>query len=153
MAAHYIFFLLLECLSSWVSDLGFHTLECGAIFADLFSDAWELVAIYIFWRSSTFGHLALEDASLPGFCIRIIPTATSLFSIPKLNAKRNNVRALNQGQKKFQSLTIDIAGYHYLFFSLEGITLFLGHQKVVHYPHPNIIAAFWKTCSSRSLQN
>ncbi|KMT09405.1 hypothetical protein BVRB_6g128810 isoform B [Beta vulgaris subsp. vulgaris] len=40
---------------------------------------------------------ALEDASLPGFCIRIIPTATSLFSIPKLNAKRNNVRALNQG--------------------------------------------------------
>ncbi|XP_057529291.1 uncharacterized protein LOC130807910 isoform X1 [Amaranthus tricolor] len=37
-----------------------------------------------------------EAGNLPGFFIRIIPTAASLFSIPKLIARRNNVRALNQ---------------------------------------------------------
>lgn len=39
---------------------------------------------------------ASDVANLPGFSVRIIPTATSLFSIPKLIATRNNVRALNQ---------------------------------------------------------
>ncbi|KAL2925269.1 Nucleolar protein 6 [Bienertia sinuspersici] len=38
----------------------------------------------------------LEVSNLPGFSVKIIPMATSLFSIPKLNATRNNVRALNQ---------------------------------------------------------
>ncbi|XP_021848982.2 uncharacterized protein [Spinacia oleracea] len=37
-----------------------------------------------------------EGANLPGFSVRIIPTASSLFNITKLNATRNNVRALNQ---------------------------------------------------------
>ncbi|XP_021908004.1 LOW QUALITY PROTEIN: nucleolar protein 6 [Carica papaya] len=36
-------------------------------------------------------------ADVPGFFVRIIPTATSLFNVSKLNLKRNNVRALNQG--------------------------------------------------------
>ncbi|KAL2936301.1 Nucleolar protein 6 [Bienertia sinuspersici] len=39
---------------------------------------------------------SLEVSNLPGFSVKIIPMATSLFSIPKLNATRNNVRALNQ---------------------------------------------------------
>ncbi|XVF17901.1 hypothetical protein REPUB_Repub10bG0164600 [Reevesia pubescens] len=37
----------------------------------------------------------LDEA--PGLFIRIIPTATSLFNLSKLNLKRNNVRALNIG--------------------------------------------------------
>ncbi|XP_074312667.1 uncharacterized protein LOC141648101 isoform X2 [Silene latifolia] len=37
-----------------------------------------------------------DDASVPGFSIRIIPTASSLFKTEKLIANRNNVRALNQ---------------------------------------------------------
>lgn len=32
-----------------------------------------------------------------GFVVKIIPTATSLFSVTKLNMSRNNVRSLNQG--------------------------------------------------------
>ncbi|KAL6222410.1 hypothetical protein ACLB2K_005802 [Fragaria x ananassa] len=35
--------------------------------------------------------------ALPGFFVRIIPTAPSLFSIPKLNLQRNNVRAVSKG--------------------------------------------------------
>ncbi|XP_038701272.1 nucleolar protein 6 isoform X2 [Tripterygium wilfordii] len=38
-----------------------------------------------------------EKLEVPGFFVRIIPTAPSLFNISKLNVKRNNVRALNQG--------------------------------------------------------
>ncbi|XWS42061.1 hypothetical protein CRYUN_Cryun17cG0136500 [Craigia yunnanensis] len=34
---------------------------------------------------------------IPGLFIRIIPTATSLFNLSKLNLKRNNIRALNIG--------------------------------------------------------
>lgn len=34
---------------------------------------------------------------VPGFFVRIIPTAPSLFSIPKLNLQRSNVRVLNEG--------------------------------------------------------
>lgn len=36
-------------------------------------------------------------AEVPGFFVRIIPTAKSLFNAAKLDLKRNNVRALNQG--------------------------------------------------------
>ena len=39
----------------------------------------------------------MELDEIPGFFVRIIPTATSLFSILKLNMKRNNVRSLKQG--------------------------------------------------------
>ncbi|VVA09728.1 PREDICTED: nucleolar [Prunus dulcis] len=38
----------------------------------------------------------MKLVEVPEFCIRIIPTAPSLFSIPKLHLNRNNVRALNQ---------------------------------------------------------
>ncbi|KAI3902275.1 hypothetical protein MKW92_046280 [Papaver armeniacum] len=38
-----------------------------------------------------------EPDEIPGFCIRLIPTATSLFSVPKLNLARSNVRALDKG--------------------------------------------------------
>ncbi|MCL7023428.1 hypothetical protein MKW94_008534 [Papaver nudicaule] len=37
-----------------------------------------------------------EGVEIPGFCIRLIPTATSLFSVPKLNLARSNVRALSK---------------------------------------------------------
>ncbi|KAB5547640.1 hypothetical protein DKX38_011046 [Salix brachista] len=37
-------------------------------------------------------------AEVPGFFVRIIPTAKSLFNAAKLDLKRNNVRALNQGE-------------------------------------------------------
>lgn len=40
----------------------------------------------------------MKLVEVPEFCIRIIPTAPSLFSIPKLHLNRNNVRALNQGK-------------------------------------------------------
>ncbi|XP_021273608.1 nucleolar protein 6 [Herrania umbratica] len=40
---------------------------------------------------------AAKLAEVPGLFIRIIPTATSLFYLSKLNLKRNNVRALNTG--------------------------------------------------------
>ncbi|XVE82616.1 hypothetical protein DITRI_Ditri16bG0020000 [Diplodiscus trichospermus] len=40
---------------------------------------------------------AINLAELPGLFIRIIPTATSLFNLSKLNMKRNNLRALNTG--------------------------------------------------------
>lgn len=36
---------------------------------------------------------------VPGFFVRIIPTAPSLFSIPKLNLQRSNVRVLNEGKE------------------------------------------------------
>ncbi|KAG7034144.1 Nucleolar protein 6 [Cucurbita argyrosperma subsp. argyrosperma] len=44
-------------------------------------------------------HPALEELKeAPGFFVRIIPTiAASFFSISKLNLKRNNIHALNQG--------------------------------------------------------
>uniref|UniRef100_A0A6P4ACI0 nucleolar protein 6 isoform X1 n=1 Tax=Ziziphus jujuba TaxID=326968 RepID=A0A6P4ACI0_ZIZJJ len=42
-------------------------------------------------------HPAAKVVEIPGFSVRIIPTATSLFNISKLNLERNNVRALNQG--------------------------------------------------------
>ncbi|GAB4846824.1 hypothetical protein Ancab_025831 [Ancistrocladus abbreviatus] len=35
-------------------------------------------------------------AQIPGFSVRIIPTATSLFNIAKLNVTRNNIRALQK---------------------------------------------------------
>ncbi|XP_059457350.1 uncharacterized protein LOC132187164 [Corylus avellana] len=38
-----------------------------------------------------------EFAEVPSFFVRIIPTAKSLFTIKKLNLRRNNVRALNDG--------------------------------------------------------
>ncbi|KAJ4714403.1 nucleolar protein 6 [Melia azedarach] len=40
---------------------------------------------------------AVKPVEAPGFFVRIIPTATSLFSISKLNLNRNNVRAYNRG--------------------------------------------------------
>ncbi|KAM7251230.1 hypothetical protein ACFE04_023113 [Oxalis oulophora] len=39
---------------------------------------------------------AAKSAEVPGFCVRIIPTATSLFNVSKLNLSRNNVRAVNK---------------------------------------------------------
>uniref|UniRef100_A0A803Q1Y2 Nucleolar protein 6 n=1 Tax=Cannabis sativa TaxID=3483 RepID=A0A803Q1Y2_CANSA len=42
-------------------------------------------------------HPATKHVEVPGFVVRLIPTATSLFSTSKLNPERNNVRALNQG--------------------------------------------------------
>lgn len=41
---------------------------------------------------------ATEIADLPGFYVRIIPTADSLFNVSKLNVStRNNVRAYTKG--------------------------------------------------------
>lgn len=40
---------------------------------------------------------ATELVGLPGFFVRIIPTANSLFNIKKLNLKRSNIRALTHG--------------------------------------------------------
>ncbi|KAB1213028.1 Nucleolar protein 6 [Morella rubra] len=40
---------------------------------------------------------AMHLAEVPGFFVRIIPTAKSLFAIAKLNLNRNNVRVLNHG--------------------------------------------------------
>lgn len=41
---------------------------------------------------------ATEIADLPGFYVRIIPTANSLFNVSKLNiSTRNNVRAYTKG--------------------------------------------------------
>ena len=42
----------------------------------------------------------------PGFVVRLVPTATSLFNILKLNLERNNVRALNQGSTYSQLINI-----------------------------------------------
>ncbi|KAJ4851471.1 hypothetical protein Tsubulata_014141 [Turnera subulata] len=39
---------------------------------------------------------AAKLGEVPGFFVRIIPTATSLFDVSKLNLKRNSVRALNR---------------------------------------------------------
>ncbi|GMH24573.1 hypothetical protein Nepgr_026416 [Nepenthes gracilis] len=38
-----------------------------------------------------------EAPEIAGFSVRLIPTATSLFSITKLNVTRNNIRALQKG--------------------------------------------------------
>ncbi|KAE9452911.1 hypothetical protein C3L33_15193, partial [Rhododendron williamsianum] len=40
---------------------------------------------------------AMRIAEAPIVLVRIIPTATSVFNVAKLNMKRNNIRALNQG--------------------------------------------------------
>lgn len=40
---------------------------------------------------------AKELVEIPGFFVRIIPTAKSLFPIKKLNLKRNNIRAVTHG--------------------------------------------------------
>ncbi|WJZ86013.1 hypothetical protein VitviT2T_005516 [Vitis vinifera] len=46
---------------------------------------------------------AMELAEVPGLSVRIIPTATSLFSILKLNLKRNNVCSLKQDESTPQA--------------------------------------------------
>jgi hypothetical protein len=57
---------------------------------------------------------ATEIADLPGFYIRIIPTADSLFNVSKLNVStRNNVRAYTKG---------DMTALHmFLFFETSVI--------------------------------
>ncbi|XP_058203869.1 uncharacterized protein LOC131318082 [Rhododendron vialii] len=42
-------------------------------------------------------HPAMRIAEAPIVLLRIIPTATLVFNVVKLNMKRNNIRALNQG--------------------------------------------------------
>ncbi|KAL5557295.1 hypothetical protein UlMin_039531 [Ulmus minor] len=42
-------------------------------------------------------HPVTKLVEFPGLFVRLIPTATSLFSVSKLNLERNNVRAHNQG--------------------------------------------------------
>lgn len=42
-------------------------------------------------------HPAAKPVEVPGFFVRLIPTAKSLFNISKLNLNRSNIRALNQG--------------------------------------------------------
>ncbi|KAI8019409.1 Nucleolar protein 6 [Camellia lanceoleosa] len=42
-------------------------------------------------------HPDLKVVESPIFVVRVIPTATSVFNVSKLNMERNNVRALNQG--------------------------------------------------------
>lgn len=37
----------------------------------------------------------------PGFSIRIIPSATSLFSVAKLSMSRNNVRSVTAGNEVY----------------------------------------------------
>lgn len=37
----------------------------------------------------------------PGFSIRIIPSATSLFNVAKLSMSRNNVRSVTAGNEFF----------------------------------------------------
>ncbi|XP_010254816.1 PREDICTED: nucleolar protein 6 isoform X2 [Nelumbo nucifera] len=44
-----------------------------------------------------------ELAELPGFFIRIIPTATSLFNVSKLDLTRNNARTVNQEENAPQA--------------------------------------------------
>lgn len=39
----------------------------------------------------------MKHDDLPRFSVKIIPVATSVFSVPKLDLKRNNVRALSEG--------------------------------------------------------
>ncbi|KVH92355.1 Nrap protein [Cynara cardunculus var. scolymus] len=39
----------------------------------------------------------VKSAGLPGFAIRLIPTADSLFNVQKLNMERNNLHVLSQG--------------------------------------------------------
>ncbi|XP_059623649.1 uncharacterized protein LOC132266698 [Cornus florida] len=46
---------------------------------------------------------AMKLVEVPGFFVRIIPTATSLFSVSKLNLKRNNVRSLKQEEGVLQA--------------------------------------------------
>ncbi|GJW21174.1 nucleolar protein 6 [Tanacetum coccineum] len=42
-------------------------------------------------------HPVAKSAGLPGFTVRLIPTADSLFDVKKLNTERNNLHLLSQG--------------------------------------------------------
>lgn len=44
--------------------------------------------------------VAIKCPEIQGCSVRLIPTATSLFSISKLKIQRNNIPALNQGSIK-----------------------------------------------------
>lgn len=46
---------------------------------------------------------ATSHVEVPGFLVRIIPTATSLFNVSKLNSKRNNIKALKREGSVSQS--------------------------------------------------
>lgn len=53
--------------------------------------------LFLFFNTSI--RTATEIAELPGFYVRIIPTASSLFDVSKLNlSTRNNVRAYTKGK-------------------------------------------------------
>jgi hypothetical protein len=57
----------------------------------------------------TFIGAATEIADLPGFYVRIIPTANSLFNVSKLNiSTRNNVRAYTKGDIPSLNMTSPI---------------------------------------------
>lgn len=47
----------------------------------------------------------VEHEELSGSFIRVVPSATSLFNVSRLNVTRNNVRELNQGNMLTQRFT------------------------------------------------
>lgn len=64
------------------------------------------------------GAAVVKSAELSDFFIRIIPTATSLFTFSKLSLTRNNVRAFTQG-KIYHQLVMNLISwivhkFHYL---------------------------------------
>jgi len=72
----------------------FHTI--GALEADTPPSGIFVIMLPSFFLTSTGAETEIAD--LPGFYVRIIPTADSLFNVSKLNVStRNNVRAYTKG--------------------------------------------------------
>lgn len=84
----------------------------GVLLCDSLSPLFLFFVVYGFWKIGLRGHfpvlhyhwkgnfscdVAMRIAEAPIVLVRIIPTATSVFNVAKLNMKRNNIRALNQG--------------------------------------------------------
>jgi len=68
----------------------------GALEADTPASGIFVIMLPSFFLTSTGAETKIAD--LPGFYIRIIPTADSLFNVSKLNVStRNNVRAYTKG--------------------------------------------------------
>lgn len=83
----------------------------------------------------------------PGFSVRIIPSATSLFNVAKLSMSRNNVRSVSAGTP-FVSTFKNVEAS---FLLIILIFFFVMLKMVSLSPHRLITRAYWRTCFWRTI--
>lgn len=72
----------------------------------------------------------------PGFSIRLIPSATSLFNVAKLSMSRNNVRSVTAGSEISFSKMLNSTWINILRHQFTVILIFLDDKDGVPEPTP-----------------